>query len=270
MKLSSLLLPLSLSLSGASAQWDKLEQLKLLLTPKQAAEVVNPEPGVVYPVGLKNFRDVLQFTDTDWLVLFTTDTETCPGCGLYEKTFNDTVALLKDNKDIYFAMVDCNKDALLCSIFSSWGSRIFHVSHTKTFSKAFPGVSEHNTHVHPVPFHRPGTEGPPPNGKDPKAPPPAPDAKWISEVVNQGKWKEFSEWTGYSQPFEGYAQQPLFLWWWIVNLFSGIPPMAMMIVIGLLSRFVTARFTGKTLAPKQGPPAAAAAGPAGAAKRKTK
>ncbi|EPS44944.1 hypothetical protein H072_981 [Dactylellina haptotyla CBS 200.50] len=272
MKLSTLLLPLALSLSTASAQW---EHLQSILNPGPRAPAVEfvPEPGVIYPVDKKNYREVLQFTEVDFLVLFTTGAANCPGCELYEKTFNDTIAILHDNKNIHFARVLCDEQALLCSIFSAWGARIFHISHTKTASSVFSGVKEHNTHIHPVPFHRPGTESTEPikdeKGKDIRPPPPPPDAAWIAEVVNDGKWKDYDEWTGGTQPFEGIFQQPLYLWWWIVSLFSSVPPMAMMVGIGLFSRYFTGRFTGRMLAPPKPQEAQAAAAGAARAVKKT-
>ncbi|KAK6528295.1 hypothetical protein TWF281_009539 [Arthrobotrys megalospora] len=208
---------------------------------------------------------MLQHNDLDWLVLFTTGPESCPGCVLYDTTFNESVALLQENKNIYFGRVDCDTQAVLCSVFGAWGSRIFHITHTNPLSKAFPGMVDHATHLHPVPFHRPGTESQPTpvdeNGepiKGAKPPPPPPDSKWLAEVINEEKWREFSEWTGTSQPFDGMFQIPLYQWWWVVAQFSKVPPMAMMVGIGLLSRFVTGRFTGRVYAQREQQAAAAA------------
>ncbi|KAJ6260266.1 hypothetical protein Dda_4490 [Drechslerella dactyloides] len=265
-----------------SAQWDHLQQLLTNHGSTDEAPVL--EPGVVYPVDTRNWRTLLEHTDVDWLVLCTTGPENCPGCGIYEQ---DAVALLKDNKDVYFARIDCDKQALLCAVFSSWGARVYHVTHSSKPSKSFPGMTERSTHLRPVPFHRPGTEteAPSPSGaeeEDPKdktaagkRPPPPPDAHWLAEVAREGRWHELQEWTGLSQPFEGAAKEIVFAWWWIVGVFSGVPPMAMMVGIGLLSRFVTSRFTGR-MAPQrrqEGAPAApgaapGAAGAAGAARKR--
>ncbi|KAK6500756.1 hypothetical protein TWF506_003519 [Arthrobotrys conoides] len=262
MKPSTLFLPLLTTLSltsipGVNAQW---EQLQKILNPgsssasKTPREKITPVPGVVYPIDRGNYRELLG-NELDWLVLFTTGPDSCPGCVLYETTFNETVTLLQDNNKIHFGRVDCDAEAVVCSIFNAWGSRIFHLSHSTPPSSSFPGLTEHLTHIHAVPFHRPGTETPkqpPPvdsDGKpikDYKPPPPPPDAKWIAEVVNDEKWREFEEWTGWSHPLDGSLQVPLYQFWWVVGLFAKVPPMAMMVGIGLLSRFVTGRFTGRT------------------------
>ncbi|KAF3914401.1 hypothetical protein ABW21_db0205670 [Orbilia brochopaga] len=258
----------SLLAATVSAQWDHLQQL--LTNHGKTDEAPVLESGVVYPIDTRNWRTLLQHTDVDWLVLCTTGPENCPGCEVYEKAFNDAVKLLQDKKDIYFARIDCDKQALLCSVFSSWGARVYHVTHTTKPSKSFPGMTETLTNLHPIPFHRPGTEteAPPPTGSEDedakdkssapeKRPPPPPDAHWLAEVVREGRWRELQEWTGLNQPFEGAAKEIVYAWWWIVGLFSGVPPMAMMVGIGLLSRFVTSRFTGR-VAPQRRPEGAAA------------
>ncbi|KAK6535339.1 hypothetical protein TWF694_001801 [Orbilia ellipsospora] len=251
MRLSTFLLPLSIAVYPASAQWEQIQKvLDLVPKPSPVGEDFIPEQGIVHPVDTANYRDVLQFTNVDWLVLFTTGFENCPGCEPFERAFHEAVNRLQDNKDIYFARVDCDTNVVLCSMFGSWGARMYHISHSKTPSKAFPGVEEHNTHVYPVPFHRPDTPPPAPT-KDAKGrevrPHPEPDVDWLVEVVNmRGKWKEGEEWTGATNPFDGWAQQPLWLWWYIVSIFSKIPPMAMMVGIGLFSRYITSKYTGKT------------------------
>ncbi|KAF3905833.1 hypothetical protein AA313_de0206811 [Arthrobotrys entomopaga] len=257
MRLSTLLLPLSLSFYTASAQWEQLQKiLDAVPKPPAPADEVVPEQGIVYDVNSRNYRQVLQFTNVDWLVLFSTGLENCPGCEAFDKAWTEAINLLQDNKDIHFARVNCDTDAVLCSMFGSWGARVYYIHHSKTPSKAFPGVEEHNTHLHPVPFHRLDTPPPEPtkdaNGREVK-PHIEPDAKWLAEVVNEGKWKEQDEWTGPSNPFEGWAQQPLWLWWYIVSLFSNVPPMAMMIGIGLFSRYFTSRFTAsaRTFTPQE-------------------
>ncbi|KAK6345489.1 hypothetical protein TWF718_007404 [Orbilia javanica] len=258
MKLSTLLPLLSLTFSSVptvNAQWDQIQQL---LNPgglKPGREKVTPVPNVVYSIDRENYREMLQHNDLDWLVLFTTGPDSCPGCILYETTFNETVALLQDNNKIHFGRVDCDKEAVICSVFNAWGSRVFHITHTNPPSKSYPGLTEHISHIHPVPFHRPGTESPPPqadsDGKLVKPPPPPPDAKWMAEAVNEGKWKDSEEWVGYSHPFDGSLQVPLYQWWWVVGLFAKVPPMAMMVGIGLFSRFVTGRFTGRVHARRE-------------------
>ncbi|KAK6504833.1 hypothetical protein TWF481_006770 [Arthrobotrys musiformis] len=253
MKLSTVLPFVALS-TAVSAQLDILQNL---LNPQPSKERITPVPNVVYPIDRENYRYLLQGNDLEWLVLFTTGPESCPGCVLYETTFNETVALLEGNGKIHFGRVDCDAEAVICSIFSAWGSRVYHISHSNPSSKSLPGLTEHLTHLHPVPFHRPGTEPPPPtdeNGqpiKDAKPAPPPPDAKWMAEVVDDEKWRGFNEWEGWTHPFDGWGQVPLYQWWWVVGLFAKVPPMAMMVGIGLFSRFVTGRFTGRVQARRE-------------------
>ncbi|KAF3084441.1 hypothetical protein TWF569_006982 [Orbilia oligospora] len=261
MKPSTLLLPLLTTLvpTPVNAQWEQIQEaLGLGGGSKTPREPVVPVPNVVLPIDKGNFRELLGGNDLEWLVLFTTGTENCPGCILYENTFNEAVALLHDNNKIHFGKVDCDTDAVVCSLFSAWGSRVFHVSHSTPPSASLPGLADHLTHLHPVPFHRPGTESQPiPTDsegkpiKDARPPPPPPDAKWIAEVVNEEKWREFEEWTGWTHPLDGVFQVPIYQFWWVVSIFAKVPPMAMMVGIGLLSRFVTARFTGRTLARRE-------------------
>ncbi|KAK6360334.1 hypothetical protein TWF730_006480 [Orbilia blumenaviensis] len=297
MKPSTLLLPLSLTLSSlqfTSAQQEQQQkapqppqlphqqlwdQFQSLLNPgskpsSSTGEKIVPKPGVVYSIGKDDYRDFLQHNDLDWLVLFTTGPDSCPGCVLYESTFNETVALLSENQNIHFGRVDCDAQAVLCSVFGAWGSRVFHITHSNPPSKSFPGLQDHKTHIRPVPFHRPGSPPSPPpidekTGEPIKSanpPPPPPDAVWISEVINDKKWVGFSEWDGMSHPFDGALQIPLYQWWWVVGLFSRVPPMAMMVGIGLFSRFVTSKFTGRVYAQRERQQQVAAAAAAGAKK----
>ncbi|KAF3933389.1 hypothetical protein ABW19_dt0206280 [Dactylella cylindrospora] len=254
MKPSTLVLPIALTISSVSAGLERFTQIQYLLpiVPTAKQDIVLT-PGAVHDVDITNYKDLLQDTNVDWLLAFTTSPDSCPGCVVYEQTFNETVALLQDQSTTYFARVSCDTQALLCSIFSSWGARIYHVTHSDVPSTSFPGLTVHKTHLHTVPFHRPGTEPPQEydeKGNKIKSPPPPPDAKWIAEVIKEEKWRGFEEWDDNTQPFDGSLKELLAFWWWFVNLFSGIPPIAMMVGISLLSRFVTGRFSGRAAAPR--------------------
>jgi len=247
LSLASLLLPVLATAEGQVPLKDQVQgwinKAKTLL-PAGAPGAVNsgvPEastsPGVsVTPVTVDNWSSLLapispasSKTPQEWLIFITGGDERCVGeCRHAEKAWNDSVPLFAaDPKAPSLGYLDCEKDALLCSIWWAHPPSLWHFQ----VPVAKPGQPKPPTPLHVV--HMNFTAVTPED---------------IYKVYSEKTYEENPAYEGVFHPMDGWlVKLGLIVILGYINFwFSKIPSWTLMIFISFISRSIMSRRFGPT------------------------
>ncbi|EED24467.1 conserved hypothetical protein [Talaromyces stipitatus ATCC 10500] len=180
----------------------------------------------VTPVTLNNYKDVLEPSTQpqEWLVFFTGGNKTCFGrCLRAEHAWNDSIPLFAaDPTSPNLGYVDCEKEAILCSILAAAAPTIWHLD----LPQVHPGEKRPEVPLHVV--HLNFTTVTP---------------ETVYNVHAEKTWQKEDRYEGWLHPYDSFLAEtglnvPL---GHVIYYFSVIPSWLTMIGISFLSRNVMGR-----------------------------
>ncbi|KAL1605319.1 hypothetical protein SLS60_004867 [Paraconiothyrium brasiliense] len=204
--------------------------------------------SIQHELSLENWKDVLTVDPTasapttqDWLVYITGGNATCFGlCGNTTKAWNASLPLLAAQPNApKFAVVDCDKEQILCNSWSVGPPSLYYFQ----IPKPLADQSAPATTVRFLPLNRTSTT-----------------TETFKKLFVDGEYEKTAPYEGYFHPFDGEIQKyglaiPLAYFFWG---FSKMPSWLPMILISFISRSFMGRRAGPQGGPQQGARPAAA------------